>query len=100
MYPAMLHSIPLATFASLIAPFGGFFASGFKRAFKIKVQENNVLSLWYFQYQVYLHLLLYNVSMYVHVAVSSIVIGSAYMTNLWESNYKDDTSLETMYEIL
>lgn len=36
MYPAMLHSIPLATFASLIAPFGGFFASGFKRAFKIK----------------------------------------------------------------
>ena len=38
--------------------------------------------------------------MYVHVAVSSIVIGTAYMTNLWESNYKDDTSLETMYEIL
>ena len=26
----------LATFASLIAPFGGFFASGLKRAFKIK----------------------------------------------------------------
>jgi len=24
-------------FASIIAPFGGFFASGFKRAFKIKV---------------------------------------------------------------
>ena len=38
--------------------------------------------------------------MYVHVAVSSIGIGTAYMTNLWESNYKDDTSLETMYEIL
>lgn len=32
----MLHSIALATFASAIAPFGGFFASGFKRAFKIK----------------------------------------------------------------
>ena len=47
MYPAMLHSIPLATFASLIAPFGGFFASGFKRAFKIKVQENNVKFLSY-----------------------------------------------------
>ena len=26
----------LAAFASIIAPFGGFFASGFKRGFKIK----------------------------------------------------------------
>lgn len=26
----------VAVFASLVAPFGGFFASGFKRAFKIK----------------------------------------------------------------
>ena len=26
----------MATFASLVAPFGGFFASGFKRAFDIK----------------------------------------------------------------
>jgi len=30
------HAIVLALFASVIAPFGGFFASGFKRAFKIK----------------------------------------------------------------
>ncbi|KAK4818659.1 hypothetical protein QYF61_017267 [Mycteria americana] len=36
MYPFQMHSIALATFASLIGPFGGFFASGFKRAFKIK----------------------------------------------------------------
>jgi phosphatidate cytidylyltransferase len=28
--------LALATFASLIAPFGGFFASGLKRTFKIK----------------------------------------------------------------
>lgn len=28
-----------AVFASLVAPFGGFFASGFKRAFKIKVEK-------------------------------------------------------------
>ncbi|KAJ3051064.1 hypothetical protein HK097_007961 [Rhizophlyctis rosea] len=34
--PIQLHAIPLALFASLVAPFGGFFASGFKRAFKIK----------------------------------------------------------------
>ena len=30
------HMIVLSVFASLIAPFGGFFASGFKRAFHIK----------------------------------------------------------------
>jgi phosphatidate cytidylyltransferase len=31
-----VHAVVFASFASLIAPFGGFFASGFKRAFKIK----------------------------------------------------------------
>jgi len=30
------HALVLSAFASIIAPFGGFFASGFKRAFKIK----------------------------------------------------------------
>ena len=30
------HGLALALFASIIAPFGGFFASGFKRAFNIK----------------------------------------------------------------
>ncbi len=35
--PFQLHSLALSVFASFIAPFGGFFASGFKRAFKIKV---------------------------------------------------------------
>lgn len=30
------HVTAIATFASLIAPFGGFFASGLKRAFKVK----------------------------------------------------------------
>jgi len=34
--PMQLHSLIFATFASLIAPFGGFFASGLKRTFKIK----------------------------------------------------------------
>lgn len=34
--PIVLHSIILSIFASIIAPFGGFFASGLKRAFKIK----------------------------------------------------------------
>ena len=31
-----LHAVAFAVFASLVAPFGGFFASGFKRAFRIK----------------------------------------------------------------
>jgi len=34
--PAQIHGIVFAAFASLIAPFGGFFASGFKRALKVK----------------------------------------------------------------
>ena len=36
MFPAQLHAVVLAAFASSIAPFGGFMASGFKRAFEIK----------------------------------------------------------------
>lgn len=34
--PVYFHAAIIATFASLIAPFGGFFASGLKRAFGIK----------------------------------------------------------------
>src|SRR6201996_1951134 len=34
--PMQFHIFMLATFASLIAPFGGFFAFGIKRTFKIK----------------------------------------------------------------
>ena len=34
--PVQLHALVFALFASLIAPFGGFFASGIKRAYRIK----------------------------------------------------------------
>lgn len=34
--PVQWHALIFAAFASLIAPFGGFFASGVKRAFDIK----------------------------------------------------------------
>mmetsp|Transcript_10758 Transcript_10758/g.16209 ORF Transcript_10758/g.16209 Transcript_10758/m.16209 type:complete len:405 (-) Transcript_10758:80-1294(-) len=34
--PVQFHAAALAAFASLIAPFGGFFASGMKRAFGLK----------------------------------------------------------------
>lgn len=40
IYPFILHSISMSVFASVIGPFGGFFASGFKRAFKIKVSAS------------------------------------------------------------
>lgn len=36
LYPFAFHSLALSLFSSVIGPFGGFFASGFKRAFKIK----------------------------------------------------------------
>jgi phosphatidate cytidylyltransferase len=36
MHPFQKHALAMAIFASTIGPFGGFFASGFKRAFKIK----------------------------------------------------------------
>lgn len=34
--PYQFHLLIMSCFASLVAPFGGFFASGFKRAFNIK----------------------------------------------------------------
>uniref|UniRef100_A0A7N6BI06 Phosphatidate cytidylyltransferase n=1 Tax=Anabas testudineus TaxID=64144 RepID=A0A7N6BI06_ANATE len=42
LYPFQIHSIALSTFASIVGPFGGFFASGFKRAFKIKDFANTI----------------------------------------------------------
>ncbi|VDO14648.1 unnamed protein product [Rodentolepis nana] len=35
-YPYFFHCLMIGAFISIIGPFGGFFASGFKRAFKIK----------------------------------------------------------------
>ena len=43
IYPAMIHAFFMSIFASVIGPFGGFFASGFKRAFKIKVSYMSIL---------------------------------------------------------
>ena len=37
----------IAAFASLIAPFGGFFASGVKRAFRIKVSIGGMCNVCY-----------------------------------------------------
>lgn len=35
-YPFLLHTFYLSLFSGIIAPFGGIFASGFKRTFKVK----------------------------------------------------------------
>lgn len=45
VYPFVLHSLSLSLFGSIIGPFGGFFASGFKRAFKIKVIFSKLIFL-------------------------------------------------------
>ncbi|KAK4531470.1 hypothetical protein CCYA_CCYA08G2327 [Cyanidiococcus yangmingshanensis] len=36
MSPMLIHGVVLAAFASIVGPFGGFFASGVKRAFRVK----------------------------------------------------------------
>jgi len=36
LYPFQIHALIFALFASLVAPFGGFLASGIKRAYQIK----------------------------------------------------------------
>ena len=35
LLPIQLHALVLGLFASLVAPFGGFFASGIKRAYNL-----------------------------------------------------------------
>lgn len=35
-YPCMYHAFVVALFSCFLAPFGGFFASGFKRTYKVK----------------------------------------------------------------
>ncbi len=40
LMPIQFHALWLGLFASLIAPFGGFFASGIKRAYKVKDFNN------------------------------------------------------------
>ena len=48
LYPFLLHAFFMSMFASVIGPFGGFFASGFKRAFKIKVKNIIISNTTYF----------------------------------------------------
>ncbi|KAI4820679.1 hypothetical protein KUCAC02_028650 [Chaenocephalus aceratus] len=49
LYPFQIRSIALSSFVSIMGPFGGFFTSGFKRAFKIKQQSNHMYCCLFFQ---------------------------------------------------
>ncbi|KAJ4942481.1 hypothetical protein JOQ06_012347 [Pogonophryne albipinna] len=49
LYPFQIHSIALSSFASIMGPFGGFFASGFKRGFKIKQQSDHMYCCLFFR---------------------------------------------------
>lgn len=42
LIPIQIHAFSIALFSSIVGPFGGFFASGFKRAFKIKDFGNTI----------------------------------------------------------
>jgi hypothetical protein len=69
--PVQWHALALGLFASIIAPFGGFFASGFKRAFKIKVEFassltvlRSTLNKWLEKYIVFKSIDVYYLSIY------------------------------------
>ncbi|KAI4820494.1 hypothetical protein KUCAC02_028471 [Chaenocephalus aceratus] len=55
LYPFQIHSIVLssfvsfASFASIMGPFGGLFASDFKRAFKTKQQSDHMYCCLFFR---------------------------------------------------
>ena len=73
-----IHGLVLASFASLVAPFGGFFASGFKRAFKIKdfsqVFESHGGFTDRFDCQIVMGMFTY---IYVNTFVSSVDVGGS-----------------------
>ncbi|XP_063928090.1 phosphatidate cytidylyltransferase 1-like [Zophobas morio] len=43
LYPVQLDALVLSLFGSVVAPFGGFFVSGFKRAFNVKDFDDLIL---------------------------------------------------------
>lgn len=70
VYPFVLHSVSMSVFASIIGPFGGFFASGFKRAFKIKDFGDTIPGHGGFMDRVDCQLLM---ATFVHVYLSSFI---------------------------
>jgi phosphatidate cytidylyltransferase len=48
MFPIQIHGLAYGLFASLVAPFGGFFASAIKRAYKKKDFDSFMPGIIYF----------------------------------------------------
>jgi len=74
----MIHAVVLSIFASIIAPFGGFFASGFKRSLKIKDFSDMIPGHGGILDRFDCHLLM---MIFTYVYISEIVKGRLYSVN-------------------
>lgn len=55
LLPIQIHGLAYGLFASLVAPFGGFFASAIKRAYKKKDFESFIPGTFYFYFFFFFH---------------------------------------------
>lgn len=120
--PIYIHALNFATFASLIAPFGGFFASGLKRAFGIKDFGDTIPghggvtdrldcqffmgSFSYLYIQTFVSISHVNIGSLLQLAIMNLSIPQViqlvkslvkYLNN---SGVLDDNSLSTIFQIL
>ena len=84
LMPVQWHALALGLFASIIAPFGGFFASGFKRAFKIKVRTASIslLSLGILKYENYTVLASINIFKFYRI-LATVYLGMVESLTEW-----------------
>jgi len=72
---AQIHAAVISLFATLIAPFGGFFASGLKRGLKIKDFSDSIPGHGGFADRFDCHIV---ISFFVYVYLTQVVYKSAY----------------------
>lgn len=75
MSPAQIHASVIALFAALIAPFGGFFASGLKRGLKIKDFSDSIPGHGGFADRFDCHII---ISFFVYVYLTQVVYKNAH----------------------
>ena len=73
--PAQIHGAVIALFASVIAPFGGFFASGLKRGLKIKDFADSIPGHGGFADRFDCHIV---IAFFVYIYLTQIVYKSSY----------------------